>query len=1272
MKLTRHATLSSLIILAVVASTPHASANSFDDGTTNNISSDTTYNSEVYVGYFNPDNALIVDSGATLKAGEIILGNTEDSTNNLVSIIGDSRLIAGDATTNGLTTGGIVVGDAGSKAGVSINNSSTMEAEYLYIGYGTNDSGRVEVNNEGSALNIAQDAYVGYNGSDNSLTIGDGAALKVDGILSVGENSSNNAVNVSGTVFVNTTNSIKVADDNSIIVKSGGTLQVGGDVATGDLADLGVDLETGSSLELGGALTLSQNRIDGSHNVILNGGLSADTAEWQSSSVTIIGRDSSNNSLTFTNGAAGTADSILDIGQNEGANNNQLTIGGTGSAFIANSALSIGNKGRNNAVNISDGGQLDGQSVFLGFNSTSTGNEINVNSNGTLNLAKNMVVGKNGAANKLNIDYGQVSVGEELALGFDSANNRYNQVGGTATVTGNFTIGEKEGATGDTGDVNQTDTPPTTGNLAMVGTNATLNIQQNLIVGKEGGGSIMNIYDGGIVNVDGDVAIGEAAGDNYIFLQRDSNTQFNVSGDLIVGKSEEGSNRFAAYGGTADIGGDLLLGTTTNQHTVKNFIHLESSNAVLKVTGSLEIGSANSLNTFDVVDGATATTTDLLVGAYEGTSNNTVTVKGDRSLLEVSGNLEIGSSTSGGNSVILENGGTLDVAQTSIMIGSTNDSLTVADGGILKTLGWDWDLQTGLATNIAFETGSTLHMSGVLSGTNMVEGGLNYVLDGAGASWDLGTSDLYIGNETSNNSLSLTNGVNLAIAGNAFVKNEGTFSIDSTSQAHIEGDYEQDSTSTLAIGVSSNQMTSGNINLVVDGNAEFGKTDDNENNPIIRIFDDGIGESNEVKIVQAGSLTIDGEEATAGNFQANIHSNLLFGFDVTLTNDLYTYIILNNFRELSLGDAMNLEGQLLDVANQIDAMADDGVTNAVAMRTIIDGMSGSAANASLENLYGEKMSSVPANNIINMGIQSVSEQLTMRADNTRDRTDSSTAPEGAAGPHAPEQELQGWISAFGTWGNQDASGGFDGYEANVSGFMVGADLSVADNVLVGLAGGSSSATIDQNAGSSSDIKSIYAALYGSVGTEDWFGDISLIYANSAIDSRLDPTFDTTAEYDAQNFAVMLGGGKEYVGKYLIFTPQASILANYYAQYSYEEKSSDAVARKVYSFNQFYVQSNLGASLAMYTTAGNVTFKPELSAYWQHEWNANEEDLDFRLQGSSNRYTMQLQAPEKDILKLGIGSSAKFGEYLELRADLDTRIGKNYSDYTLLGSLRYQF
>jgi len=352
------------------------------------------------------------------------------------------------------------------------------------------------------------------------------------------------------------------------------------------------------------------------------------------------------------------------------------------------------------------------------------------------------------------------------------------------------------------------------------------------------------------------------------------------------------------------------------------------------------------------------------------------------------------------------------------------------------------------------------------------------------------------------------------------------------------------------------------------------------------------------------------------------------------------------------------------------------------MQKALGGMSADEARQTMDDYYGQKGSSSPANNLIKMGVQSVAEQMAMRADSTRSRIGAMSAsapsapveaaPEGAPGPHIAGQELQGWITAYGTWGSKDPADGFKGYDADISGFMIGADASVAEGVLVGIAGGSGNGTADQTGAASTDTKTIYAAAYASTGTKDWFADASLIYGGSSVNSTLGSAFDTKAEYDAQNVALYFGGGKEIITKYMIYTPQASLLGNYYSQDGYTEKSSNAVGREVDGFDTFYLQSSLGGSMAYYTSLGNVTIKPEVRAFWLHEWNAKEEDLGYRLNGSANNYLISLQAPEEDILKLGIGASAKLGQYLELRADLDTRFAKDYSDYTLLGSLRYQF
>ena len=339
-------------------------ANPFNDGIATNIVDDTTYNETLYIGVQNPDNTLLIESNATVSATDVVVGQLSSSTNNTVSVIGDALLIAGDATTNGLTTGGVIVGGADSDAALSINNDSSLDTEYLYVGFGTNDSGQISLTGEGTELVVAQDVQIGSAGSTNSIDISDGAALSVDGTLTVGSvSSTDNQVNVAsgGNLSVNETNNIVVVnpdDDNGVAVRGGGTLQVGGDVDTGTLEDLGVSLSKNANLEIGGELTISQNRIDDGLNIILNSDLSTNTASWTSGSLTAVGGSTSDNSLTFTNGAQGEALQIVQIGQQTTSSGNELNVGGSNSLFTADKDLFVGAQGDDNALNVTDGGQV--------------------------------------------------------------------------------------------------------------------------------------------------------------------------------------------------------------------------------------------------------------------------------------------------------------------------------------------------------------------------------------------------------------------------------------------------------------------------------------------------------------------------------------------------------------------------------------------------------------------------------------------------------------------------------------------------------------------------------------------------------------------------------------------------------------------------------------------------------------------------------------------------------------------------------------------------
>lgn len=1281
-------------------------------GTNVTITTPESY-ARILVGRDEADNRLAIDTGGWVSvASRVEVGQGAGATNSTLEVLNGGLLLIGAVDTNGLPGSGIVVGDTTGTGELKVGFESAIETDSLYVGYGAGEYGRVTAGN-GGVITVLNDLVIGStNNSGNSVTIGSDSALYI-----------------SDTAQLHILNEADPGDDrNGLLIGAGGSLMVQGDVDASALySSAGVSFEAGARLGVGGTLTAKDNSINNGLEVLLDDSLSTNhTALWHADYMDI-GTSTGNNAFSILNGATAVSTNAVSIGTDTAAGGNSLTVSGSNSTFTALGSVYVGINGSSNELSIEEGAEASVADVLKIGSSVSSGNRVTVDGTGSrLAVDGAVVIGDFGRSGELNITGGAEAVfGGDVILGARGANNDYTLAGSTNTVAGNFIIGRTAGATGATGGVDDKERVETTGNLAVIKDAARLDIAQDLVVGDEGGGSILAIRDGGAVHVTGGTVIGKAVGDNYIYLQRGADSRF-VTTDLVIGKAG-GSNRFAIYGGTAEVLGDLYLGATTNSHDIRNFIHLETTNAVLNVAGTMYIGASNSVNVLELEKGAMASAADLQVGTYAGSTENSVTVAGDGSLLTVTSQLTLGSATGSNNTVRVSDGGTLQVsAQNNLVIAGTDSTVTIADGGTLKTGGWDFELQTGTATNITFDPGSTLYLLGELKGTNLVEGGIGIVLDGAAATWSA-TGNLIVGFETDDNTLMLTNGaaVNVAsnlyiglesenntvtlagsmldvggdlqlgaevdqwqrnslllqdgttaaVGSNVYVYRGSTLSIDSESQLTVEGDYLQDEYSALEIGVSSNQVTP---NLIVKGDAGFASSYDPGSHDILKVFNDGVGASNTVTIVRAGTISLDGTEAAAGSLESSISTNSLLGFRITVTNDtFFSYIVLDNFSVRTIGDAGNLEGQLLAVANEIEDMYAAGSEGATNVIRIVEGLTQQEISKAFDDHFGARQSTTPANTVLGRGIQSVAEQVTVRADSTRARRGLAAAvppagPEGAEGPHQSGQLLQGWVAGYSTRGSQDAADGFNGYDASVYGALFGVDLSVAENILMGVALGTGSASVDKDNGGGSDIKTTYGSLYASMGTKDWFADAAVIYGGSSVDASLGSAFNTTADYDAQNIAFYLGGGKEITGRYLIITPQASLLANRYSQGDYSE-TSDGVARAVESFDTLYVRSALGCNIGFYSSVGETSVKTELRGHWLHEFNSDEESVKYRLiGGDGTAHTLFMQAPESDILRLGAGITAKMSEYLELRADLDTRQAAHYSDYTVLGSLRYQF
>ena len=383
------------------------------------------------------------------------------------------------------------------------------------------------------------------------------------------------------------------------------------------------------------------------------------------------------------------------------------------------------------------------------------------------------------------------------------------------------------------------------------------------------------------------------------------------------------------------------------------------------------MGAEGDNNKLNIYGGKVEAVSSVYLGGTNGASEkNAILISGSDAELYVTDQLVIGSSVSSNNAVTVNNGGTLEVTdRANIQYGSaTNNTLTVGNGGFLKTT--DWDLSV-VDSNLTFATGGGLWLTGEFTGTNALEGGFNLTLDQSAALWT-STNEMFVGRDTDNNSLTITNGAKaqasagmvigedsrgnrvtvggagsllevtgdltvgkednvpfnpftgqyLTVPNNLIVVDGGlvtvsqdmnlfsgaSLSIDSKSSVNVAGNYSQDQFSWLEVGISSNQTTA---NLVVDGTAAFESSYNTNESHIIRVYNDGIDTNSVVAIVRADEITLDGSDVSGSAFQGRIETNSLLKFTATVTNDAsYTYIVLSDFLKSSIADAGGLEGQL--------------------------------------------------------------------------------------------------------------------------------------------------------------------------------------------------------------------------------------------------------------------------------------------------------------------------------------------------------------------------
>jgi|GEM_PF-2352865 len=595
------------------------------------------------------------------------------------------------------------------------------------------------VSNHGGA-----DFYVGNTGTNNSLQINSSGVLSnvSNGYIGYSVGASNNFAFVTGagSAWLNT-NYLFVSylgRGNSLTVSTGGmvwarNLYVGyTNGAQGTLTIANGGIVSNQSAYIGRYAGANDNTVT----------VTGTGSVWRATSFLILGYSSVGNTLIISNSGA-VYNNFGDIGYLTGATSNIILVTGVGSVWSNSSYLRIGWQGSSNQLTIADGGKVFNTDGYIGTNSTASGNTVTVTgSNSFWRNNGNLTVGNEGAGNLLTMSSGGVVTNAGFAfIGYD-------QFG--------------------------------TNNAAVVtDAGSRWNAAQFLIVGNYGSGNSLTISNGGVVTTGSGISsIGnQLTGAGNIVTVTGSNSFWDNAGGLNVGSAGSSNSLNILNSGGVRIAGNCVVGSVPANST--NNLLLVASGGVLIVTnaagsGRLDVrsGTLSIAGGSVLADGLMLTNTTGRLAFDSGqfttttgiVANGRTTIVGDNSgtarwtmlngLHSFTNNLTLGN-TAGSTGIVSVLGGTLVTTNGATMI---PDYLTVVIGnngvGQMTVSNATWQAQMVYIGNNTTGKGSlTILNGGFLNGYTIYVGS-----QGAGSSLIISNGGRvrngygYIGYNVGNNS----------------------------------------------------------------------------------------------------------------------------------------------------------------------------------------------------------------------------------------------------------------------------------------------------------------------------------------------------------------------------------------------------------------------------------------------------------------------------------------------------------------------------------------
>lgn len=549
-------------------------------------------------------------------------------------------------------------------------------------------------------------------------------------------------------------------------VDNGGTAQVSTNSGVTQTLEIGYN-GTGNLLIQNGGTISNQYTIIGDSTssvgiVTVTGSgalLTSSTSSTTSNGIVYVGGNGTG-TLNVTNGGDVLTETMW-VGYNSGSTGT-VKIDGAGSNLTVSGNFCVGQSGTG-TMTLSGGAKAYSASTtyatWIGGLAGSQGT-VTVTGSGSVWSTSSLWVGWGGnngtTSGTLNINSaGAVSSSIGIVGDLIAARGTVNVSGGTWTISNTLSLGQSG-----TGSLNISNVGTVTASNVNLGTSSTgtgiINVSDTNSLLTSGalsvgqsGTGIVTITNGGDIASTTGV-VGANSGSSGTVTINGTGSTWTASGGIIVGSNGTGTVNIAN-------GGQLATSTVSIGSNAGSSGTVNVDGTTANSWNTLTVGDAGTGNLL-VTNGATLTTATTLVGA-SATGSGTVTVSGATSRLVVTNNnLVVGSG--GRGSLILENGGT--VTSSTVTAGSASGSIgNITLSGGTTAAGW---------TNLALGVNGT----GTVTVTN-------------GA--DLTTATTTLGSTVGSTGSALISGAgsNMTVSGTLVVGSSGTGTIVIENQGALRG-----------------------------------------------------------------------------------------------------------------------------------------------------------------------------------------------------------------------------------------------------------------------------------------------------------------------------------------------------------------------------------------------------------------------------------------------------------------------------------------------------